>query len=147
LRVRVVSLLVLLLAAMAPPPAWAAGSPVGRWITDDGEGVIAVAPCGAEMCGRIVGMAETRQPDGSAVVDSRGRPQCGLTILVGTSRSDAGVWQGHILDPDDGTTWTCEFWVAPDGFHLRGYLLTPLFGQTRLWHRYYGAVQPDCRLG
>ncbi len=148
LRFGFLILLGVALAALMPPnPAAAAGSPVGRWLTDNGEGVIAVAPCGAGMCGRIVGMSEPLQPDGSPVLDRQGRRQCGLTILVGTGPSENGIWQGHILDPDDGTNWTCEFWVAPDGFHLRGYLLTPLLGQTRLWRRYLGAVQPDCRMG
>jgi len=120
-------------------------SPVGNWLTEDGDGVIGIAPCGQGLCGRIVGMSDLTRADGGPVVDKSGRPQCGLTILDGSRQTDTGVWSGAITNPDDGATWNCEFWREADGLHLRGYVLVPLLGTTQLWRRYGGPVRPDCR--
>ncbi len=122
-------------------------SPLGNWLTQDGDGVIQIYRCGDALCGRIVGMSEVVRPDGSKPVDRDGRPQCGLIILRQTGRDDSGKWQGTIANPDDGSTWNCEFWVASDGLHVRGYVLIPLLGQTQVWHRYPGNVAADCRMG
>jgi uncharacterized protein (DUF2147 family) len=126
--------------------AAATGSPLGTWLTQDGDGVVQIYPCGAGFCGRIVGMSETVRPDGSRPVDRAGRPQCGLTILRETSETETHVWSGRITNPDDGATWNCEFWLEPDGLHLRGYVLVPLLGQTQIWRPYTGALHPDCRM-
>jgi uncharacterized protein (DUF2147 family) len=122
----------------------AASLPFGRWLTPDGDGVIDVRPCGSQLCGRIVGMSEITRPDGRVPTDPDGNPQCGLTILHATAAAD-GKWSGEIENPDNGTTWTCEIWITPDGLHLRGYVLTPLLGQTQLWTHFSGEVAPNCR--
>jgi hypothetical protein len=53
----------LLLGGPPPGPAAAAQEDghrlAGRWLTEDGEGVISIEPCGAAvaaLCGRIVGL-------------------------------------------------------------------------------------------
>jgi uncharacterized protein (DUF2147 family) len=140
------------LVAMAGEPAaagfvGAGASPVGVWLTADGDGVIDITPCGDGVCGRIVGMSMLTRPGGGKVLDARGRPQCGLTILGPMRQTETGIWQGTITNPDDGTIWTCEFWVEPDGLHLRGYVLVPLLGRTQIWRRYTGPLAPDCRMG
>jgi uncharacterized protein (DUF2147 family) len=41
------------LAAFAVPASAAAPASIaGRWKTDDGKGIVVMAPCGDKMCGR-----------------------------------------------------------------------------------------------
>jgi uncharacterized protein (DUF2147 family) len=138
-----------LLAALliAHHGAAAAADISGRWLTQGGDGVIQIAPCGAGYCGRIVGMSQTHGPGGSVLRDNKGRPECGLTILQVTAGSDAGKWDGHITDPDDGKVYDSELSVDEQGrLHLRGYVLTPLLGQTQIWTKYSGATDASCEM-
>ena len=43
----------LTLGAFAALPAQAAQPITGRWSTVDGKAIVAIAPCGKQMCGRI----------------------------------------------------------------------------------------------
>ncbi len=121
--------------------------PFGQWLTQDRDGVIAIEPCDAGICGRIVGMDSPYDSAGHPVTDPQGKSQCGLTILRETQEAQPGLWQGTITNPNDGTHWRCEFWMVGDTIHLRGYLLVPLLGKTQVWTHYTGSVQPDCGIG
>ncbi len=124
----------------------AAGSVFGLWRIEDRTAVVSIARCANGLCGTIVGLSETVGKDGRVPVDHRGTPICGLTILHAADPSPSGVWQGHIVNPNDGSSWTCEVWAAGDGLHLRGYLVVPLLGQTQIWPKYAGNVTPDCHI-
>jgi uncharacterized protein (DUF2147 family) len=149
---------VIIFIGVATPTAQAAGAeaepralarpagPVGRWLTEDHGGVI--DPCGASLCGRIVGLAEPTGPDGKPRTDNQGRPKCGLTILHQTIQTEPGHWAGRIINPDDGTDWNCVLSVDAEGrLHLRGYVLLPVLGQTQVWTPYPGRLAADCRIG
>jgi uncharacterized protein (DUF2147 family) len=132
-------------ATLAAVPARAAG-PEGRWLTQDRGGVIEIGPCDGGLCGRIVGMNETRRRDGSIPTDPEGHPTCGLTILH-AEPDGPGQWSGHIADPDTGTSWNCTLRLdAADHLLLRGYVLLPLFGQTQTWTRYPDAPGAGCAM-
>jgi uncharacterized protein (DUF2147 family) len=134
------------LCAAGAPLAGAEGdSPIGRWLTEGGDGVIDIEPCGAALCGRIVGI-ELDHPGDPMPRDYKGRPQCGLTIIHDAVKVD-DAWEGHITDPRNGNVYRARLRMAPDGrLHLRGYLLIPLLGSTQIWTRYEGMVPSDCRL-
>ena len=123
-----------------------AEAPIGRWLTADGNGVIAIEPCGAALCGRIVG--SNRPADAPMPTDRGGRPECGLTILTTDAQPTAdGAWNGRIIDPRNGTAYHARLWLDDGGtLHLRGYVAVPLLGQTQIWHRYAGQLTPDCRM-
>lgn len=132
---------VLLAAARAAPTA-----PLGTWLTEDHGGVIEIAPCGASLCGRIVGIAELR-PDGSLPVDVHGRSQCGLTIISDAKQGSNHKWTGQITDPETGHVYSAQLWLDQAGrLHLRGYIGLPLFGATQVWTPYRAPVPKDCRL-
>ncbi len=146
-RARLPSALVLLvglggagLAQDRPPPA----SVEGLWITAEGDGVFAIGPCGDRLCGRLVGM----RYHGTMPLDVWKRPQCREQLLTGFRPGDEdGHWAGSILDPDNGHTYDATIWSPRPGvLKLRGYLLVPLFGQTRTWSRYAGTIGTACRL-
>ena len=130
-------LLALALGAAAQPDG---GTLAGLWLTEDGDGVIQLAPCGAAMCGRIVGFEGGVSPR-----DWQGRPECGLQISRVTERQP-GRWRGTITDPRNGTVY--DVLMSADGAHLRlrGFVIVPLLGQTQLWTRYTGQLTPDCRM-
>ena len=122
-----------------------AASPVGHWLTQDRSGVIAIAPCGAGLCGRIVGMAEW--PATGVPRDVHGQPQCGLTIISVKPPSAGKRWHGRILDPSTGRVYGAQLWVGKGGrLHLRGYIGLPLLGATQIWTPYAAPVPQDCRL-
>jgi uncharacterized protein (DUF2147 family) len=120
-------------------------SPVGVWVTQGGDGLIAIEPCGGELCGRIVGYAVFSASD-PPPHDWQGRSQCGEVIIPG-ARFDGDAWAGHIINPRNGNSYNARFHVDEDGdLKLRGYLGIPLLGQTQTWTRYNGTPPPDCRI-
>jgi uncharacterized protein (DUF2147 family) len=129
-------------------PADATPEIAGLWLTQDHTGVVRIAPCGEGFCGRIVGMLQPRNSDGSASLDSKGQPLCGLTILNAAMPTNSGESEARITDPDNGKVYDGRLSVDAQGrLHLRGYVLTPLLGETQIWTRYGGQTGPDCRMG
>ena len=122
------------------PPA-----PVGRWLSQDHDGVFEIGACGQTLCGRLIGM----RYQGDMPTDKAGHPQCGLMMLTGFLRQqdDPARWAGKILDPEKGRTYHAVIWSPEPGLlNLRGYLLLPLFGETQRWTRYDGSIGAACRL-
>lgn len=99
----------LIVAAALAVPAWAATPIAGRYVTEDGSGVIEVARCGATMCGRLVRILKSAPNAPKTDVHNgdpalRARPILGMPILSGFS--DAGKdWRGRIYDPRNGKTY------------------------------------------
>ena len=126
--------------AMAAPPS----SPVGDWLTGRGGAVVHIAPCGGDLCGRIVGIVLDH---GAAVpADWQGRSECGFELIRPSARSGA-FWHGRIIDPRNGNAYHARFHVTRTGaLALRGYLGLPIFGQTQHWVRYLGPVPHSCRI-
>jgi uncharacterized protein (DUF2147 family) len=133
-----------LLAAIARPAAAQEPSAFGRWLTEDGKGVVEMYPCGAELCGKVVWLAEPLNPRGAPRTDVmnpdatlRGRPACGLQIMGGFKRRSAAEWQdGWIYAPPSGKTYTAQLKLRdPATMDLRGYVGIPLFGETQVWTR------------
>jgi uncharacterized protein (DUF2147 family) len=123
---------------VAPPE-----SLIGNWLTQGGDGVIAIERCGPNLCGRIVGIL--RAPSEPVPTDVHGASQCGLTILHNEKVTDDGFWQGEITDPRDGTTYGAQLWLDEHGdLNLRGFLGIPLLGRTQVWHRFTGTITQSC---
>jgi uncharacterized protein (DUF2147 family) len=134
---------VLLLSARA---ACAAPPPAGLWLTADRDGVIAVTPCGDDLCARIEGVI-LDHPTDPTPVDHRGVSQCHLPLVTDARPVGPNLWKGHILDPRNGSLYGVELSLEPDGsLSVRGFLGFPLLGQTQTWTRYPGKVPKDCRL-
>ncbi len=118
-------------------------SPIGTWQTANGNGVVAIGPCGTALCGRIVGIE--RAPGEPMPTDVQGQSQCGLTIITDERPKSDGTWLGWVTDPRDGTTYHAELWVDAGGdLHLRGYIGVPLLGETQVWHRFAGRLTEGC---
>jgi len=132
-------------------------SVTGRWLTADGKGVVAIAPCGDSICGHIDWMKppadakpgviplDKKNPDPA----HRRQPMCGLTIVYGFHRGggDPNSWvEGSIYDPESGKTYHANV-TLEDANHLRlrGYVGIPLLGQNQVWSR--ADNYPHCHAG
>src|SRR6059058_2438800 len=85
--------------ALATAPAGAAEEIAGLWLSEDGEGAVEIAPCGAERCGRIVWLKSPNTAEGHPVTDAnnpdpalRTREVCGLRIVTGLKPQSDGGW-------------------------------------------------------
>jgi len=122
----------------------AAPDVTGLWLTQDGAGVVEIAPCdNGGVCGRFVGFRDQPPPK-----NYMGFSECGLEFIHPAKLGDDGRWHGQITDPTQGADYRADLVVSPDGrLDLRGYLGISLFGQTQVWTRYAGQVRRDCSLG
>ncbi len=128
----------------------------GRWLTENGKGVIAIAPCGDSICGKIDWLQpRANEPAGQIPRDKnnhdpamRQHPICGLEIIYGFRRDgDPQHWiEGNIYDPESGDTYHANI-TLQDANHLRlrGYVGIPLFGESQIWTRANTATYPACR--
>lgn len=138
------------LSGLAVGPASGAGpadpgTPVGSWLTEDRDAVIAIEPCRAALCGSIVGMR--LQPQEPIPTDYQGRSQCGLRIIHDALPSGGGTWSARIVDPRDGTAYRARIHLDRENrLHLRGYIGIPLLGRTQVWTRFEPALPASCRL-
>lgn len=96
-------------AVLLVMPALAAAPVAGRYVTEDGSGVIEIGRCGATMCGKLVRILKAEPNAPKTDVNNsdpalRSRPILGMPILTGFS--DAGKdWRGRIYDPRNGKTY------------------------------------------
>jgi len=121
-------------------------SPLGVWATDGNDSHVKIENCGTNLCGTIVWLKDPLGDDGGPAVDSRnsdpslrGRKLVGLRLLSGFEKNsdDSNVWKdGHIYDPDDGRTYSCNLTVQDKNtLRVRGYFGFSLLGKTQIWNR------------
>lgn len=90
-------------------PAQAAPPIAGRWVTQEGDSIVTIGPCGEQTCGKITTFL--RKPDTPNPTDRnnpdpalRGRPVLGMAVLTGFT--DQGKdWRGRIYDPRSGKSY------------------------------------------
>lgn len=125
-------------AALVAAPALAAPVPVtGRWLTQGGKGVVEVAPCGSQLCGRIVKIV--RPDPGKPLNDAnnpdkakQSRPILGISILSGFVAA-GDRYKGQIYDPESGRTYRSELRREGDVLKVKG-CFGP-FCRTQDWTR------------
>ena len=106
---------------LAPLSAAAAAPAIeGLWLTDDGKAVVQVAPCGRQMCGRIVRVidpnpsvpkTDANNPDPGR----RNRPLVGLQVLSGFAPGSKGWEGGRAYDPKTGKSYRSSLRLNRDG--------------------------------
>ncbi len=123
---------------LAVTPALAAPAPVtGRWLTTEGKAIVEIAPCGAQLCGRIAKVLKPR-PGGPAIDSNnpdpakRRQPIEGLSILTGFTAKD-DRWAGRIYDPESGRTYRSELVAQGGTLKVKG-CFGP-FCRTQEWTR------------
>ncbi len=116
--------------------AWGSANITGRWITQKGDAVVEIAPCGGAMCGRIVkylitpkggvDQLDVKNPDPKL----RSRKLLGSAILTGLT-PDGDGWHGQIYDPRAGKVYKSV--VSRNGSNLSMKGCWGVFCQTQIW--------------
>jgi len=126
----------------------------GTWLTASGVAQVRIGPCadtsGGALCGFVVGLINPKGPDGKVVAPEaavdyrnenpglRGRKVIGMPLIWGFKKgSDPNTFEdGKIYNGEDGKTYSANISLQPDGkLRLRGYVGSPMLGQTQLWTR------------
>jgi uncharacterized protein (DUF2147 family) len=102
----------------------AAESAVGAWLRDNGGSRIAIAPCGAALCGHITWLRDRNSP---------GKP--GQRILYDMKPSGPATWSGNAFNPEDGKTYSGKMTVSGNVLTTSGCVLGGLICQSVTWTR------------
>jgi uncharacterized protein (DUF2147 family) len=93
--------------------AQAEGEANGVWRLQDGRVTVRVGPCGSNLCGTVIALAQPLNKQGQPKTDHenpnpalRNRPVIGLQILSGMRPTGDNKWQGTIYNADDGKTYS-----------------------------------------
>ena len=130
------------LGAVAPA---AAGDPVGKWLTKDGNATVNIARCGEALCGTIVALKEPNDPKtGKPKTDTEnpdaakhGRPIIGVQIVFDMKPSStADKWDGQVYNAEDGKTYTGSITLtSATALELKGCALAGLICKGQIWTR------------
>jgi len=141
--------------ALFAAPAFAQQSGViGTWLTASGVAQVRIASCpdaaSGPLCGFVVGLINPKGPDGKVVAPEaatdyrnenpalRSRKVVGMPLIWGfKATSDPSTFEGgQIYNGENGKTYSANISLQPDGkLRLRGYVGSPMLGETQLWTR------------
>jgi len=147
-------LLATALALFVTPASAQPSGVMGTWLVASGAAQVRIAPCpdaaSGPLCGVVVALTNPKGPDGKAVapeavVDSRNedpalrsRKVIGMPLIWGfKATSDRNTFEGgRIYNGENGKTYSANISLQPDGkLRLRGYVGSPMLGETQLWTR------------
>jgi uncharacterized protein (DUF2147 family) len=116
----------LLMSVPAP-----AQSPIeGLWRNPSGTAIIAIAPCGAVLCGKVVWASERGQRE----VAAHAPKVVGTTVLTNV-KPRGGRWSGTLYIPDDNITVSARLQsLGPRQLKLTGCIIG-IFCRSQVWAR------------
>jgi uncharacterized protein (DUF2147 family) len=126
MKVATIALLALT-AAQAPPRA-----PIeGYWKNPIGSAIIAIAPCGNALCGKVVWASERGRREAS-----KGAPNVvGTTVLTGL-KPTSEHFTGTLFIPDDDIHVSAKLRLIDDRqLKLTGCAFAGLFCRSQIWTR------------
>jgi uncharacterized protein (DUF2147 family) len=139
-------ILLVVVALILAPFAFANDSPVGLWKTiDDKSGkprsIVRIVEENGEFKGTVEkGLEEGESPD--RVCDKcdpprKGQKILGMTFMWGLKKDGNEFKGGEILDPDNGKIYKCKMKLVDGGKKLdvRGFIGISLIGRTQTWLR------------
>ena len=146
--------LVALLGALASTASAQSPSVMGTWLTASGIAQVRIGACpdaaNGPICGLVVGLINPKGPDGNAVAPDmatdyrnadpalRTRKVIGMPLIWGFKKTaDPNAFEdGHVYNGENGKTYNANISLQPDGkLRLRGYVGTPMLGETQFWTR------------
>lgn len=123
-------LLALTASATTAPPI------EGTWKNPIGSAIIAIAPCGKFLCGKVVWASER----GEREVAKNTSNVVGMTVLTGLKRAH-GHWSGNLYIPDDNIHVSARLQLLEDNqLKLTGCGLLGLICRTQIWTRFDGPL-------
>jgi uncharacterized protein (DUF2147 family) len=130
----------MLIALVTLAASTAPGDVVGLWRTPVNDGVVRIAPCGSQICGRVVTSAQLKSAPGQNDARNhdpalRGRPIKGLLVLQLKPVGPRQWGEGFVYNPDDGGAYKATAQLTGDGrLRLTACIVAPLC-QTQVWTR------------
>jgi uncharacterized protein (DUF2147 family) len=144
----------LLVVFCAFPASAQTSSVMGTWLTASKIAQVQLAPCAdparGPVCGTIVKLIDPKDDSGKPIAPEeavdrrngdpslRGRKVLGMILLYDfTKTTDPNTFEnGTIYSGENGKTYKANLGLQADGtLRLRGYVGTPLFGETQIWTR------------
>ncbi|MBV8907947.1 MAG: DUF2147 domain-containing protein [Sphingomonas sp.] len=103
----------------------------GYWKNPIGSAIIAIAPCGSDLCGKVVWAS----PRGQQEVSKNAPNVVGTTVLTGL-RASGSHWAGSLYIPDDNIHVSARLQPLEGGkMKLTGCAFIGLFCRTQVWTR------------
>ncbi len=123
----------LLAAALLASPALAASPIEGRWTNPARTVTVRIAPCGASLCGRVIGAT----PEAMAKAAAAGTPRLIGTVLMSRLVPvRQGAWRGEFFVPDRNVRAPGELrLIGPRALEIEGCAMGGLVCKTQLWGR------------
>jgi uncharacterized protein (DUF2147 family) len=148
------AMLATLLIAFGVPAVAQAPTMMGVWLTPTKSAEVRLAPCAdaarGPICGTVVRLIDPKGADGKPLVPEqvtdmhnadpslRQRKVLGMVLLYGFKPGSApnGYEDGTIYSAENGKTYKATLGLQADGtLRLRGYVGSPMFGETQIWTR------------
>ncbi len=118
-------------AAMTAVPASAQSPVEGLWRNPSGTAIIAIAPCGKALCGKVAWASERGQRE----VVAHAPKVVGTTVLTNL-RQRGDRWAGTLYIPDDNITVSARLQVlGARQLKLTGCAVMGLFCRSQVWNR------------
>jgi uncharacterized protein (DUF2147 family) len=126
----------------ASPVASDPDSPIGEWITEEGEGRVRIIRCGQALCGVVAGgnpnETDRHNPDPA----KRNRPVDGMTVLIDMKPAKNNHWEGQVYDARNGKTYASNISLkSADVLRVEGCVFGGLFCGSQNWTRAKDARQ------
>ena len=137
---------VMLAAALASATAASAiaADATGLWSTRDARAQVRISPCGGDLCGTIVRLAEPNDPaTGQPKTDKnnsdparRTRPLVGSQVLINMRPNGSAKWTGQIYDAENGRTVSGSITLTGgNALKLEGCALGGMVCRSQTWMR------------
>ena len=129
-------------------------SVMGVWLVASGKAHVQIAPCAdpgrGPVCGTIVALINPKGPDGKPVepeiandfrnpdIGLRDRKVIGQVMSYDFKKASEpnAFEEGTIYSAETGKSFKANISLQADGtLRLRGYIGTPMFGETQIWTR------------
>ena len=122
---------------------------VGTWLTEDRDAIIALYPCGENICGKFRWLKDDSadnvlQDHLNPDPKKRRRPLCNLEFMTGFKPEPEGLYDdGAIYSPRHGNIFNATLTLeTPDTLKVHGYILFSFLGDSQTWTRVMNA--PTC---
>ena len=122
-----------LAAAQTPPEA----SIQGQWRSPGGNSIIAISPCGDQLCGTVAWASAKARQDARKATDQL----VGTQLLTALQQGADGRWQGKLFIPDKNMRVTAKLQlISADQLKVSGCLAGKSLCRSDLWTRLDGPL-------
>jgi uncharacterized protein (DUF2147 family) len=125
-----IGLLAATVAAAQAPSSTA--SIEGRWRSPGGNSIVAIAPCGPNLCGTV----EWASPKAKQDARKTTAELVGTRLLTGLEEREAGRWQGKLFIPDKNMRVTAKLQlIGEQQLRVSGCLAGKSLCKSQTWTR------------